>query len=905
MATLPNTNVLDVTDTTTLNLLQQAFNLANLSNNPTVSAQIAAAAQALTLSGNVGSANLFSVGTGTTPGQTGGGTPVGPTVTIPTTTQQGGFTTPTVGVGGGTTTTTTSPIGIGTPTTVGGTRGGTTLIGTPGVGGPATPVQPGTPGTGVVNTCPNPTYRLGKLSELKVGSSYTSNPDFANLLNRKTCVLIAEVFKCCNGVETFIGYTELGRSTSSEFYESCPDGSKRAVVEEYYSIENLGPTAFVLNKLDNLGLNTVADSSALARQESENLWKQSWGDGCIPKNIYTTFSEYFSSKFVTGITIGDESRMILQSVPIYADVNRNLPRVVASNIQRAIKASCGAKGDCVTVQTGGGGGGTTKICPPDLPGNYTVEVPNSKVMIPYTETILSTATTQTTIPDQKCYVGNEQTYSFEEGYTVTKAIVCSDGSYLNTKTERIITRSGTGKRWINPIKSYDGPECQCIEVAHPNDSYTDPSDPCGCHELLTETIYIVCPDEPNYPNIGPNSKKSTKVYNLPSEPGVRLVSKIKRADCTDDPIRIYHPLLLGKDIINGKVKGITKGLFNLSQSLDCYYTSSTQNTASKSHYYEITDCDSCGKTPYFAVAYGNQLGSGSLYSQGELFDTTTKAVYSQYRLLALEAPERFFKFYTNGQTNPNTKDIYVINYYRNGLSDRLDPGNFEISLAELRGGSYANNVFTGSNVAVSSSNNVITLIDNSGDRSDTTSCSEDPYVSYDIVSGSLNGGIHDSGTGSIDTNPNITTYGTVYPNLGIIVLDPYKLNTQLGFNTVTGSNISGDNAFKLHTAISGAAALGNPMKARNVKYKTTNHYFVRVPAPQANYSNNPTYVTDSTLPEDAGKFAQTCFQKDPQTYITTVGLYNNNRDLIAVAKLSRPVKKTSDNDVLIKIRLNW
>lgn len=945
MATLPNTNVLDTTDTTTLNLLQQAFNLASLSNNASAAASIAAAAQALSLNGNVGSANIFSTGNGGFPPGTTGGPMTGIVPTGPSVTTQ-----PNIGSGPillpptRTTTPITNAPGLGGGGVINPGTTPTTVVGVPintGPIGPVTQVGGGTlPGGGTEQTltsipCSNPTYRLGKIREYQTSYgtgninpsinaqlSISLPPDFQSL-DPKQCVLVAEVFKCCtNGnlkSEQLVGTVQLAESQISYYYEDCPDGSKRPVIKQFYDVDKIDLLNFVKvvpsgrSGIDNLV--TTAESSTLLNQSVN--WK--WGNGsCNALSaaqqtstvVYPSFQDYLNATFPVGILIGEpipgNNSRLISSINIQTSA-LGFPfftNAVSRTISRSITATCNYNGGCVKVNTGGGGG-TTKVCPPDLPGNYTVEVPNSKVMLPYTETIISTATEQTTIPDQKCYVGNEQTYSFEEGYTVTKAIVCSDGSYLNTKTERVITRSGTGKRWINPIKSYDGPDCQCIEVAHPNDSYTDPSDPCGCHELLTETIYIVCPDEPNYPNIGPNSKKSTKVYNLPSEPGVRLVSKLKRADCTDDPIRIYHPLVLGKDIINGKVKGITKGLFNLSQSLDCYYTSSTQNTASKSHYYEITDCDSCGKTPYFAVAYGNQLGSGSLYSQGELFDTTTKAVYSQYRLLALEAPERFFKFYTNGQTNPDTKDIYVINYYRNGLSDRLDPGNFEISLAELRGGSYANNVFTGSNVAVSSSNKVITLIDNSGDRSETTTCSEDPYVSYDIVSGSLNNGIHDSGTGSISTNPNITTYGTVYPNLGIIVLDPHKLNTQLGFNSVTGSNIAGDNAFKLHTAISGAAALGSPMKARNVKYKTTNHYFVRVPAPQANYSNNPTYVTDSLLPEEAGQFAHACFQKDPQTYITSIGLYNNNRDLIAVAKLSRPVKKTSDNDVLIKIRLNW
>lgn len=90
------------------------------------------------------------------------------------------------------------------------------------------------------------------------------------------------------------------------------------------------------------------------------------------------------------------------------------------------------------------------------------------------------------------------------------------------------------------------------------------------------------------------------------------------------------------------------------------------------------------------------------------------------------------------------------------------------------------------------------------------------------------------------------------------------------------------------------------MKARNVKYKRSNRYFVRVNAAYANYTNNPTYVSGSD-----GYIAHNCFKKDPQTYITTVGLYNDFNELLAVAKLSQPIPKTFDNDVLIKIRLNW
>ncbi len=47
------------------------------------------------------------------------------------------------------------------------------------------------------------------------------------------------------------------------------------------------------------------------------------------------------------------------------------------------------------------------------------------------------------------------------------------------------------------------------------------------------------------------------------------------------------------------------------------------------------------------------------------------------------------------------------------------------------------------------------------------------------------------------------------------------------------------------------------------------------------------------------------FKLRPTTYITTVGLYNDANELLAVAKVSKPIMKTPDKDILIKIRLNW
>lgn len=421
-------------------------------------------------------------------------------------------------------------------------------------------------------------------------------------------------------------------------------------------------------------------------------------------------------------------------------------------------------------------------------------------------------------------------------------------------------------------------------------------DSCACEEVQIADVWCWYGDQRN-----------SKVHKKDVRNPITHVKKREVIDsrCKEEDVKVFHPFDRKKDIIWGKQKHITKGLFNLREKMDCYLTSSTQPTESKEYYYDVTDCDNCGREPYFAVSYGHYLGSGSLKVDNQDSNKTpTDSVYSQYQLICNDGSPTGtagqslpkFSFVSQSQTL-ESDDIYIINFYRNGLSDRLDPGNFQINLAYLSGSFYANNVHTGSNVKVGSSF-VMNLIDDSNEYTSGIVCDGGQLISYNIVSGSLTNGIYEEAT----TN----SYGKVYPQLGLIVLHPKRLNELLGFNTVTGSNINGDNSFKLFTAISGAAAttIGRTelsyLTARNITYKTTAHYFVRVFPDQANYSNNPTFVSGSS-----NSIFDTCFINDPNTYITSVGLYDSDKQLIGLAKLSKPIKKNFDTDLVIKIRLNW
>lgn len=77
-------------------------------------------------------------------------------------------------------------------------------------------------------------------------------------------------------------------------------------------------------------------------------------------------------------------------------------------------------------------------------------------------------------------------------------------------------------------------------------------------------------------------------------------------------------------------------------------------------------------------------------------------------------------------------------------------------------------------------------------------------------------------------------------------------------------------------------------------------YFCRANNREFNYSSNPTYVSGSEIIIKEGD-ANT----NPASYITTVGLYSDANELLAVAKLSEPLKKTPDNELTFRVRLDY
>ena len=89
----------------------------------------------------------------------------------------------------------------------------------------------------------------------------------------------------------------------------------------------------------------------------------------------------------------------------------------------------------------------------------------------------------------------------------------------------------------------------------------------------------------------------------------------------------------------------------------------------------------------------------------------------------------------------------------------------------------------------------------------------------------------------------------------------------------------------------------------NTKINST-LYFCRATADEFNYSTNPTYVDSTTGQIVVIDNAQDSVERS-FAFVTTVGLYDANEELLAVAKLSRPVEKNVEKDLTFRVRLDF
>jgi hypothetical protein len=349
------------------------------------------------------------------------------------------------------------------------------------------------------------------------------------------------------------------------------------------------------------------------------------------------------------------------------------------------------------------------------------------------------------------------------------------------------------------------------------------------------------------------------------------------------------------DKINAKIEVVTTGIWSGDAGqLSQFFTSSTQTTSTDGQFYwnvfdknPITDETA---EVQFAIAYGHKDGSGSVsLSTNPDALLPTKSTYAQYRAMLLDNPSLPFQFENASGTLTDTNGIYVINIGRARYREEMDAGNWQLQL--------------------SGTNGLFRFIDDSGKKfSDTFGKAGRVFK---VVSGSLELGSQGEAIVENDAAPgNSLGYGLFYPDRGIILLNAAAIGSVVGnvtFSTGSGhsetATLAGGegttfNAFnqaRLLAAIQG----GGDFDARRTENVSTQHFFVRATNREFNYSNNPTYIDVN------GNFTEPSFETDPRTFITTIGLYNDSNELIAVAKTSQPIAKSFDKEVLVKVKLSF
>ena len=335
------------------------------------------------------------------------------------------------------------------------------------------------------------------------------------------------------------------------------------------------------------------------------------------------------------------------------------------------------------------------------------------------------------------------------------------------------------------------------------------------------------------------------------------------------------------DVVITTEKVFTSTWTDNVNDLTAVYTSSTQDiaaatdrTASGFFYKNVYNALASTDTSeiQYSISYGHKAGSGSLpFTANDPEYSATRAIYGQYRSLVYGDETRNFTF--NGH-EPN--GIYVLNIERARYKQALRLGSLNLTLS----GSSATGIIKLTDDSATSSGSAV--LTNLGRQ-------------YNIVSGS--DGVRVGGNLTQVTDSG--SYGLFYPDAGVIILNQDPLDATVadgGIVLATGESATNDeNISKLADAVH----LGKYFEQDTQEDISSQFYFVRARNKEFNYTTNPSYIDAN------GNLSFTSMIDNPVSYITTIGLYNDANELLAVSKLSQPITKDFTKEALIKVKLDY
>ena len=313
------------------------------------------------------------------------------------------------------------------------------------------------------------------------------------------------------------------------------------------------------------------------------------------------------------------------------------------------------------------------------------------------------------------------------------------------------------------------------------------------------------------------------------------------------------------DVVKNIKSTISSGIWSGgSGTLTAFYSQSAQSSSTGEYFHDIYKTDPRTDSEaeiQFSIAYGHIHGSGSLGTKGATGDRTTAAIFGQFNNLINPPETTAFKF----QANTTSKQIYAIVFNRARMREAIEPGGWELHL---------NN----------GSGKTVKLIDDSSTLEGGNNNQRNFSPEYNIVSGTLVGGTTIK-TAAASENTTLGSYGTFYPGIGTLILNPKRLSgAPFALVSLSGSNSDDRNQRKLFNTL----VTGEYFQAKRQEQITSRHYFVRATANDFNATTNETFYTESV----AGvKRIISGLQSDPKTFITSVGMYNSDNELLAIAKL--------------------
>jgi hypothetical protein len=313
---------------------------------------------------------------------------------------------------------------------------------------------------------------------------------------------------------------------------------------------------------------------------------------------------------------------------------------------------------------------------------------------------------------------------------------------------------------------------------------------------------------------------------------------------------------------------VVRGMWsNDNSTLNTFYTSSLNNNS----YYLNVYNNAATSSLQFSIQYGHIKGSGSADISSVEDITPTRITYGQYRSLIYNDENSSFVF-----GNTTSPDFIALSIARSCFKESIKPGSLSLRLS----GSAGSILLTDDSVSNGYVSNFI---------------GSNRY--YTLVSGS-NGIVSSTPLNGISGS-----YGMLFPDLGIILLNPKSLSvgqSSGGINESlnTGNGTLGNpNLSKVFNIIK-ASGTGS-FSLQSQETVSSRYFFTRVKNNEFNYTTNPSIINIS------GSLLYDTLIDNPQTYVTTVGMYNDNNELLAVAKLSRPLIKDFTKEALVRIKLDY